>query len=177
MNKDKYNKIVKILKEVNFNELSEEEKDDLLEIDLFEQAYNRTDYMRLVQNLSWQIMENLCLILFMSRYRENILTINHWKTELYAHCSRIAKYTLKIGNKGQTLEYAFFDNADFSEAEAIFEGIVVKFAEENVDVYKEQYAVYDIIEDAQDILKNDLIPLMLNRRTLSNLKNYIVELK
>lgn len=176
MNKDKYNEFLKLIIKFNFDNLTEKEKDRLIYTPLFEQAYNRKIIKNAVIDLGWQIMENLCLILFMSRYRENILTINHWKTELYAYCSKIAKLNVKIKNKTKTLEYSFFDEADFSESDAIFEGIADKFAEENVDVYQEQYAVYDIIEDAQDILKNDLIPLMLNRRTLSNLKNYIYEL-
>lgn len=176
MNKDKYNEFIKLIRKFNFDNLTEKEKDKLIYTPLFEQAFGRKVIKNAVIDLGWQIMENLCLILFMSRYRENVLTINHWKTELYAHCSKIAKLNVKIKNKTKTLEYSFFDEADFSEADVIFEGIADKFADENVDVYQEQYAVYDIIEDAQDILKNDLIPVMLNRRTLSDLKNYIYEL-
>lgn len=177
MSKTKYNEFLKLIRQFNFDNLSEKEKDNLIYTPLFEQAFSRKVIKNAVIDLGWQIMENLCLILFMSRYRENVLTITHWKTELYTHCSKIAKLNVKIKNKTKTLEYSFFDEAEFSEAYVIFEGIADKFADEKVDVYQEQYTVYDIIEDAQDILKNDLIPLMVNRRLLSELKNYIFDLK
>lgn len=82
-------KLKNISDNFDYNSLTEDEKDELYETLLFEQAQNRRDFIELVDNLGWQIAENICLILFFTQYRSNCKTINHWKTELHAYCFKI----------------------------------------------------------------------------------------
>lgn len=65
---------------------------------------------------------------------------------------------------------------DFNDKEHIFIGLYKKFADEEVDIDQESYAVYDIIEQFQEILKYDLIPIMCNKSNINKLHNYIISL-
>lgn len=177
MKKNELFEIIKFLAEdFDLDSLTEDEKDILLETNLFEQAKSRNEFISFVENIGWQIVENVCLILFMNQYRSNILTISHWKTELYAHCSNILKKKVKSGDKRKLLEHTFFSVMDFSDNEHIFNALWEKFDTEGVNIFDESYAVYEVVEEFQSILKEDLIPLMCNPKGFEELREYIIDM-
>lgn len=171
-----FSKLKELAESFDLSTLSEEDADSLLETQLFEQARSRNDFINLVDNLGYQIAENICLILFMQQYRENIQTINHWKSELYAHCLNIQKKKVKSGNKEELLKHIFFNIMDFYDKEHVYDILWDKFNTEGISIFDESYAVYDVVEQFQVILKEDIIPLLINTKQAKELYQYISEL-
>lgn len=172
------NKITQHINEIiDYSSLSEDEKDELMDIPIFEQAQVRSDFINFVSNIAWQIAENICLILYAEQYDESkLIYINHWKSELFAHCDNIYKKKLRSGDKQKTLSYALLNINDFADNDIVFEGLYSKFKSEQIDIYKIKYVIYDVIEQFQEILKNDLIPLMSSTKNLESLYSYIENL-
>lgn len=175
---ENFYKLIKLIAEhINYADLSERQKEHLARTALFEQAQERHEFVQLIDNIAWEIAEHICLVLFFQQYRTNKKeNMNHWKSEIKAHCNKIIKKKIKCGDKVKVLNYAFFEYADFYSSEHIFNGLYDKFYDEGIDIYKEQYAVYDIIEQFQEILKTDLIPILANPKALVELREYIENL-
>ncbi|MCH5167831.1 MAG: hypothetical protein J1F35_08130 [Erysipelotrichales bacterium] len=108
--------------------------DSLISTKLFEQAYNREQIIRTVINLANQIVENWALILYVRQYDKENLNLNHWKSELEAHCEKIDNMNIK-GNsdKKKAFKQALIRNHELNDSSQVFKILKRKFKKENID--------------------------------------------
>ena len=106
--------------------------DKLSSSSVFEQALNRSDVINKVVMLGEQIVQNWALILYVRKNGLASVNINHWKTELKAHCKTISKSNIKGGSRGRAIRYAFLEKLEYNKKVNVFESIYDKFESEGI---------------------------------------------
>lgn len=106
---------------------------------LLEYAVSRKEFVRNVYNLSYQIIENWCLIHYCTLTKRTE-TKEHWKRELRGHMQNIMRDTISANNSQKTKLKAIkegFNKVDlYNGAERILNIIIFKFEDEKIKIDK-----------------------------------------
>lgn len=140
--------------------------DTLSSTSVFEQALNRSDVINKVVMLGEQIVQNWALILYTNENDPENTNINHWKTELRAHCKTISKSNIKGGSRGRAIRYAFLEKLEYNKTKNVFEDIYDKFESEGLPrVYAQEISEYiskNIDELISAIVEKDYVDWIEN---------------
>lgn len=141
---------------------------------IYEMAYSRIDFKRKVDDLIIQITQNWCLINYSKNLGMNPNITNHWKTELGAHISNIAKMKLKNNNsfdaRMKVLNEVLIDESEMGkDPEVINMSIFFKFKNEGLSTDDEIYGktIINFINE---------VPVLINllaKGDLNSINNYI----
>lgn len=143
-------------------------------IALFEMAYDRKQFKALIENLSYQIYENWCLIKYCSITGNKKQLKNHWKNKLRSYLTKICKAVFKL-NRTNALKEVLIDLMEFdnNKDEHLFLWLYDKFFEEGIDIYDEQETINEIIEDWQIYGLEDIIEILANSKNIIKIRDYI----
>ena len=138
---------------------------------LFEMALDRAKYIDLIINLSDQIAENWCLIRYCTTYDSNNINKDHWKSELYAACSRLLRQNVST-DKRKATEYGFIGNLEFNNTDTVYYAVEPKFKKEGFSL------THDICDDFVGYGLQKLMFLISSKRSsgkFNELYRYIDE--
>lgn len=150
-----------LIKEIVTECLNEERNKMLLN----EMSFNRNIFKDKIGNLTQQLLENWCLIHYVTLTGEMSELQSHWKSELKGHLLSIMRFKIKPKDNPDTrlkaikevwAEFEYFDpiNVDIT--------IRYKFEEENIaTINNEQYN--QVITDCIEYGNHDLIEIIANR--------------
>lgn len=151
-----YNLIGTVVREVMEREFSK--------YTLNEMAINLSEYRKKVEDRMQQILENWCLVRYVSLTGDRILLKEHWKTELLAHLIYISSLKLKNGDSILSKEkaiYKLWNDFEFDNDEnVIMKRMHVKFKIEKIPTNTEVYIqiAQDFKNAARDIVSALLAP-------------------
>ena len=102
-----------------------------------EMAANMSDFRHDVTNISFQIIENWCLVRWAEMYPEHHLSVNrnHWASELKGHLRGIVKTRLKSGRKDKVIKSVMLDSYEFQYDDSVADTIRKKFNDEGLSKY------------------------------------------
>ncbi len=153
------------------NKLTECIVEQLSKTKLFEMAFSRAKYIDFIINLSDQIAENWCLVRYCTKYDPNNINKDHWKTELYAVCSKLLRQNVTT-DKRSAAESGFIDNLEFNDADTVYYAVQTKFKKEGFGLTR------DICDDFANRGLPKLIYLISSKRSsgkFNELYRYIDE--
>lgn len=104
---------------------------------LCEMAIDRADYVKKVDNLTQQIVENWCLIHYCTLYDSNNLNKNHWKSELDSYCFQLFEMKTK-NNKQKILEQVLIRDNELNNKDVVYKWMQRKFRIENISNKNQQ---------------------------------------
>ena len=151
-----YNLIGTVVREVMEREFSK--------YALNEMAINLSEYRKKVEDRMQQILENWCLVRYVSLTGDLVLLKEHWKTELLAHLIYISSLKLKNGDSILSKEkaiYKLWNDFEFDNDEnVIMKRMHVKFKIEKIPTNTEVYIqiAQDFKNAARDIVSALLAP-------------------
>lgn len=138
-----------------------------------EMAMTLSDYKKKVESLMQQILENWCLIRYVSLTGDKIELKNHWKNELLTHMNNIASSKIKNGDSLSVKMNAIFylwNKVDWDTDErCISQRLFAKFKKENIPTKGEIFA--QIVSDFKNSTK--LIAYALVDNSSESILNYI----
>lgn len=148
-------------------------REELQKYLITEMAYSLSEYKDKSDNLIPQIVENWCLVRYVTLSGDKIEYQNHWRKELIAHLRNIAQMKLKNGNNSTTKQnalYSLWNRRDLDNDEnCIHLHIVQKFEEENILTYGNVYN--QVIKDFKDNTK-DIVNVLVSN-SYSDIVNYV----
>lgn len=100
---------------------------------LFEMAYDREQYVRNIDGIADQIVENWCLIRYCTIYDPTNPNKKHWKQELQSHCKKLLRSIVKV-NKLKATQYALIDMLELDDPKQIRAIIYDKFKKEKLGI-------------------------------------------
>lgn len=138
-----------------------------------EMAMSLSDYKKRVEAHMQQILENWCLVRYVTLTDDKLQLKNHWKRELAAHINQIAQIKLKNGNDISTKQNAIFNlwnmyDWDTDEA-CIAQRLFAKFQEEGIPTNTPEYA--QVVSDFKKATKQ--IAYALVDASPTSVNNYI----
>lgn len=98
---------------------------------LFEMAYNREQYIRNVDSLADQIVENWCLIHYCTLYDPDNQNKSHWKQELQTYCKKLLRSIVEV-NKQKATRYAMIEMLNLDDPKQIHAIVSDKFRTEKL---------------------------------------------
>ena len=126
-------------------------------------AYTLKDYKEKTDNLIPQIVENWCLIRYVSLTGDKIEYKEHWKNELRSYLNNVRQMKLKNGNSilfKQNALYFLWNRRDLdSDENVISSHIYLKFKQEKLPLKGKIFA--QIVEDFKNETKN-IINILLS---------------
>lgn len=142
------------LTEQELTKLISEEVNKRLQL-IMEYAIPRAKYIDNVSNLTYQIIENWCLVHYCTLVGQTELK-DHWKSELYAHIDNLGKDTIK-GSKNVETKFkatieGFQEKDAFDGPERILKIIQHKFSSEGINLKSD--AVMQVVEDFSNEVEN-----------------------
>lgn len=120
-----------------------------------EMLVDRKTYIRRLEGLKFQLVENWCLVYYCSMYDAGNSNCFHWLSELRAHYMNLQKLHIKSKcSKHKVISSILIDEFDFNDPDQIYSIIEDKFFIEGVDnesiIYEasEEFAksVHDLID-------------------------------
>ena len=125
---------------------------------LMEYFVNRSAFVKHVEALYKQIIENWCLIHYCTLI-DRIETKIHWKRELFAHMGNIVDEGIKNNNSHQTRQKAImdvFEKNNVFNHEVIYKLIIKKFQIEHIN---NKEIIAQVVNDCYESL-NDIIDIL-----------------
>lgn len=127
-------------------------REELQKYLISEMAMSLSDYKKRVESLMQQILENWCLIRYVSLTGDKQKNKNHWKTELKAHINNIATIKVKSGNKMNAI-FQLWNMYDWdTDEQVIARRLATKFETENIPITGPIFA--QIVSDFKNETKN-----------------------
>jgi hypothetical protein len=142
---------------------------------LVEMAYDRKKFKDLISSLSRQLMENWCLIRYISISGNKLQFRPHWSKELWSHIDNILNTQLKM-NRRKAIEEVILgweDMTDNSENH-LYHLIARKFNEEGIDIDSEE--VSKVIDDWMVYGCEELIDVLSVSNHKVNVRKYLDEI-
>lgn len=104
---------------------------------LTEMATSLSDFIKHVDSLAFQIIENWCLVKLCDDNIDNDARINrnHWASELKAHLKSISRKTVKSGKKIKAIKHVMIENLEFDNPIEVADAIRFKFNKEGLQKY------------------------------------------
>lgn len=130
-------------------------REELQKYLITEMAMSLSDYKKRVEALMQQILENWCLIRYVSLTGDKEEYKNHWKTELKAHINNIATIKVKSGNKMNAI-FQLWNMYDWdTDEQTIARRLATKFETENIPTMGPVFAqiVSDFKNETKKIAK------------------------
>ena len=163
-----YNKIESILEKVV--------REELQKYIITEMALSLSDYKKRVEDRLQQVLENWCLIRYVTITGDKERLKNHWKKELLAQLNYIGAMKLKNGDSSSTklkVVYQIWNMFDLDTDErCIAQRLYTKFREENIDTKSEVFA--QVVKDFKNSIK--LISYAMLDTSSENLQNFVDEI-
>lgn len=139
---------------------------------LLEYAVSRKEFVRNVYNLSYQIIENWCLIHYCTLTKRTE-TKEHWKDELYAHIDNIVFDGIKSNNSPKSRLKAIiqaFDRADlYKDETVIYNKVQRKFKKEGIKLDD----VFNIVVTDCFNSINDIANVLASAKNETEIEKYI----
>jgi hypothetical protein len=100
---------------------------------LSEMAIPLKMFIRDIEGLKFQIIQNWCLCKWCQMFNKENLNFNHWKEELASHMLQLQNSKLKgnIGKKKHLVRY-FIEYYEYNDKDVVVGAIRDKFARENI---------------------------------------------
>lgn len=137
---------------------------------IFEMARDRSEYMRTVDNLSNQIIENWCLLRY-SSINNKLQTHNHWLTELRAYIMKLQSIKIDV-DKTKATRTVFINWMDCYDKNEVFNLIAYKWQEEGFDI--ESKETEEVVTDFIEYGIDELIEVICKKKmNLNELNNYL----
>ena len=144
---------------------------------LTEMAYPRQEFKRKADELTTQITQNWCLINYAKLTNNRQEVVEHWKNELSAHITNVAKMKIKKNNsfsmRVNALNEVWVDESEIGrDYETVNMTIFFKFREEQIPTDDEVY---------QQVISNLMneVPILINimaQGDLCAIQTYITNL-
>lgn len=149
--------------------LSEYLADALQGTSLLEMAITRADYIKNLDNMFPQIVQNWCLIKYGTK--NHIPTVNHWKTELRSYLLKLNGFNIKSSSKYNILKQHWIKKYEYHKQwQLIASELYVKFEKEGI------YDV-DVIDDLAKKCSDEIVTLInIISGDSNNLHTYIKDL-
>ncbi|MBR6516914.1 MAG: hypothetical protein IKT40_08780 [Bacilli bacterium] len=138
---------------------------------ILEYAIQRKSFISLVRDLSYQIVENWCLIRYCTITNRTELK-EHWKTELKSYFKRLIRLSIKNNDYKTRFKAAKegFNEADmYQSAELIFSFVKDKFKTENI---KFDDILMTVIEDCYNSL-DSIVDVIATYNDHEKIENYV----
>ena len=112
--------------------LSEYLADALQGTHLLDMAITRADYIKNLDSLFPQIVQNWCLVKYGNEH--HLPLVNHWKTELRSHLLKLNGYNIKSSSKQGILKQKWIKKYEYHKSwQLIASELYVKFEKEGID--------------------------------------------
>lgn len=152
------------------NNLTEILVEQLQNTKIFEMARDRSEYMKIVDNLSNQIIENWCLLRYSSIYGK-LQTHNHWMKELRAYIMKLQSIKIDV-DKTKATRTVLIDWMECDDKNEVFNLIAYKWQEENFDI--ESKETEEVVDDFVEYGVYELIEVICKKKmTLKELNDYL----
>lgn len=163
-----YNKIEAILEKVI--------REELQKYIITEMALSLSDYKKRVEDRIQQILENWCLIRYVTITGDKEMLKNHWKKELLAQLNYIGAMKVKNGDSSSTklkAVYQIWNMFDLDTDErCIAQRLYTKFKGENINIKSPEFA--QVVSDFKDNIK--LISYAMLETSPENLQEFVDEI-
>lgn len=142
---------------------------------ILEYADSRESFMRDTNGLMKQIIENLVLIIYFRIIGEENENLNHWSSELLAHCGSLCSCRIKKGDSSRIKYKAFLEilnNYKTSDLNSVYNLVKEKLNRENI------HLDFSLMEEIHKILLQKLNELnsIISKGDGVILKRYIFQL-
>ena len=126
----------------------------LSKTEIFEMAYERSEYVKALFNLRIQLIENWCLLRY-STIMGRLQTHSHWMKEMRAHMNNLINMKIKVDKTRATREL-LIDKEEADDFDHVIRLISNKWQDEHFDIESKEteevvrdfieYGLYDLIE-------------------------------
>lgn len=127
---------------------------------LEEMAMSIKDYVRKVDGLRFQLVENWCLCKWCQMFDADNENFIHWAEELEAYINALKFISLKAGDKKKILSRILVDAYDYNDIHMVASIIEDKFKVEHINNEDQTRAVAEAFASSID----GLIALMSNKK-------------
>ncbi|MBO6272460.1 hypothetical protein J6O48_06745 [bacterium] len=143
------------------------------ETKLFEMAYDRKEFKKLIENLAYQIYENWCLIRYCSITNTKEELKIHWKSELRAYLRKICRAEFKL-NRTTAIKEVLMNLLELNNNynNHLIDDIAYKFETEQIDLIKETDIIEEIINDWQSYGLDDIIMILSDKKNIYKINDY-----
>ena len=138
---------------------------------ILEYAIQRKTFVSLVRDLSYQIIENWCLIHYCTLTNRS-QTKEHWKDELKAYLKRLIRLSIKNNDFKTRLKAAkegFNESDMYVSEELLFSFVKDKFKTEKIEL---DYIVKEVIRDCYNSL-DSIIEIIATYNDHEKMDEYI----
>ena len=160
----KHNRIIQILKKIKMISIKDFIVEQLSKTSIFEIALSREDFIRRLDGLSGQLIENWCLIRYCT-ITNQIEYKTHWRSELRTHINNILAKDVKVDRK-RTIEFEYLKNSEYNNPENIYKIISVKWYKENLDI--DSTGTSEVVNDFVSYGIYELIDILANKKITQN---------
>lgn len=119
-----------------------------------EMAMNLSKFRNKLIDISYQILQNWCLVKLSDEYSDKSFAINrnHWGSELKAHMNTIVDINIKSGRKDKTIRSVWIDDLELNDHVEVAKRIRGKFNDEGLQKYVNKIS-YECADAADEIVK------------------------
>lgn len=143
----------------------------LSESSILEMALNRKEYKKNLEGIGQQIIENWCLLRYISISNKKNELKNHWENELKGHIVKLIKPKTDF-NKVKLLKEFFLNKLEYTDTNVIYWSLSDKWEKESLDI--EDSDTQQVIEDFCSYGIEEIIDLIgTTKLTIADVKDYI----